>query len=94
MKTITIPKELGKRDDLVVVPRKEYEKLVKVNEFHEAWDKSLQEGLIDSEQGRKYGTFKTAKETMQAFRNKSWWRLSFRNALKSTMKLLIFGRHG
>lgn len=71
MKTITIPKELGRRDDLVVVPRKEYEKLVKVKEFHEALDKSLQEGLNDIEQGRTYGPFKTAKETMRALRSKS-----------------------
>lgn len=30
-KTITIPKELAGRDDLVVIPRKEYEKLAQLN---------------------------------------------------------------
>ena len=35
MRTITIPKELANRDDLVVVPRKEYEALLELKKIKE-----------------------------------------------------------
>jgi len=35
MATITIPKELAKQDDLVVIPRKEYEALLELRKIRE-----------------------------------------------------------
>ena len=35
MKTITIPKKLANRDDLVVIPRKEYEALLELKKIKE-----------------------------------------------------------
>lgn len=35
MATITIPKKIAARDDLVVIPRKEYEALVELKKFKE-----------------------------------------------------------
>ena len=35
MQTITIPRQLANQDDLVIVPRKEYEALLELREFKE-----------------------------------------------------------
>ena len=35
MNTITIPKELARKDDLVVIPRKEYEALLNIKNMKE-----------------------------------------------------------
>jgi len=35
MNTITIPKKLASRDDLIVIPRKEYEALLELKKFKE-----------------------------------------------------------
>lgn len=35
MNTITIPKKMAERDDLVIIPRKEYEALLELRKFKE-----------------------------------------------------------
>ncbi|OGY66901.1 MAG: hypothetical protein A3I89_00070 [Candidatus Harrisonbacteria bacterium RIFCSPLOWO2_02_FULL_41_11] len=35
MNTVTIPKKLAEKDDLVVLPRREYEALLQLNKFKE-----------------------------------------------------------
>lgn len=69
MSTLTIPKTLAAKGDLVVLPRKEYESLVrnatkrlataKPAKKLPAW---LQASLKDVEEGRVYGPFNTVKE--------------------------------
>lgn len=56
MATITIPKNLIKNDDLIVLPRKEYEKLIHFRANTERLAKSqkqaISKGFRDIEQGK------------------------------------------
>lgn len=73
METITIPKKLSQKGDLVVLPRKEYEELLrfqrkqttgsKKNEkFYAQLDRDLKRSIKDYRAGKYYGPFKTVKE--------------------------------
>lgn len=57
MNTITIPKKLAKEDDLIVVPRREYEALLELKKFKEftptpAQKKSLAEAESNLRKGK------------------------------------------
>ena len=57
MNTITIPKNLIKNDDLVVIPRKEYETLIKLKTFKEFIPSfSQKKALLTAERNFKKGT--------------------------------------
>lgn len=69
MATLTIPKKFAAKDDLVVLPRKEYESLVRKAGAHAAKAKPgkklpawLRASLKDVEEGRVAGPFHTIKE--------------------------------
>ena len=71
MATLTIPKTLAAKDDLVVLPRKEYESLVRTAKARFVTSKPgkklpawLRASLKDVEEGRVSGPFKTVKELM------------------------------
>ena len=76
MTTITIPKNLIKKDDLVIIPRKEYEELLsarRVREFYTELDKDLDMAIRDYRAGRAYGHFTTVEESrlsLESRRNK------------------------
>lgn len=46
MKTITIPKKLANRDDLIVIPRKEYEALLELKKIKEFVPTSVQKRAL------------------------------------------------
>jgi len=66
METITIPKNLTKKGELVVVPRKEYEELLRLQkkhkEFYTELDKDLADAVRDHKAGLSYGPFPTVEE--------------------------------
>lgn len=69
MQTVTIPRELAQKGDLVVIPRREYEDLMraqkKYKKFHTELDRDLDRAVKDYKAGRYYGPFKTVREGKQ-----------------------------
>ncbi len=70
MATLTIPRKFAAKDDLVVLPRKEYESLLRTAKARAkaeplkklpAW---LRKSLKDMEEGRGAGPFSTVEELM------------------------------
>ena len=64
MATVTIPKKITKGEELVVIPRKVYEKLL----FKIELDRDLEKALEDVKRGRLIGPFSTAKEAIDALK--------------------------
>lgn len=64
MATIIIPKKITKGEELVVIPRKIYEKLL----FKIELDRDLKKALEDVKKGRVIGPFATAKEAINALK--------------------------
>lgn len=46
MRTITIPQKLANKDDLIVIPRKEYESLVELKKIKEFTPTSIQKRAL------------------------------------------------
>lgn len=65
MVTITIPKKITKGEELIVIPRKVYEKLL----FKIELDRDLEKALEDVKRGRLIGPFSTAKEAIDALKH-------------------------
>lgn len=87
MPTLTIPKKTIKEADLVLVPRREYQYLIRAQrelakniavrrsqsfrvpkkheKFYDELDKELTKALREYYQGKYYGPFETAEETIQ-----------------------------
>jgi hypothetical protein len=63
MNTLTIPKKLIQNDDLVVIPRKKYEKLLRFFEKKSPikLDKDLREAIHEARNGKAIGSFKTTR---------------------------------
>lgn len=65
MNTITIPKTLSQKGDLVVIPRKKYEEFVhalkKLQIFTEI-DKDLKKSIKEARAGKVFGPFNSVKE--------------------------------
>lgn len=61
MSTITIPKKITKGEELVVIPRKDYERLLKYPKIKKL-DQDLEKALEDVRAGRLFGPFKTVEE--------------------------------
>lgn len=60
MTTITIPKKLIQGDDLIVIPRKKYEELVRSSKKQAlALDAGLQKALRDVREGKLFGPFRS-----------------------------------
>jgi len=64
MPTITIPKTLTQQGDLVVIPRREYQKILQLlsKKIYSKLDKDLEEALIEARQGRTIGPFSSVKQ--------------------------------
>ena len=69
MQTVYIPRELAQKGDLVVIPRKAYEDLLRVQKKHKKFyielDKDLDGAVKDYKAGRYHGPFKTVDESKQ-----------------------------
>ena len=65
MNTVTIPKTLSKKGDLVVIPRKQYEKFLhatgELQVFTEL-GKDLKKSLREARAGKIFGPFSSVKE--------------------------------
>lgn len=60
MNTLTIPKNLIQNDDLVVLPRKMYESLLRSAKLYSSKiDKDLAESILEYKTGKTAGPFKT-----------------------------------
>jgi len=62
MATITIPKNLIKNDDLIILPRKEYERLfLLAKKRHTKLDRDLDKAIEEVRQGKVIGPFNSIK---------------------------------
>lgn len=68
MVILTIPKKLAKKDDLVVIPRREYEALLELKKIREftptATQKKALAGARKEYRARKYLTFNELKQKL------------------------------
>ena len=62
MATVTINKSLTKGQELVVIPRQEYEGLLRITKEKNSLDKELAEALREVKNGKIIGPFKSIKE--------------------------------
>jgi len=67
MATITISKSLIKEKELVVIPRKQYEELLRLAQksrepFNKQFDKDLDKSIKEYKEGKFFGPFYNAKE--------------------------------
>ena len=78
-KVITIPKEIARKGDLVLIPRKEYEKLLAIFKiiprnqlwfWTREWQKREKEAEEDIKTGRIYGPFSSGKELIESLKSK------------------------
>jgi len=71
MVTITIPKKITNRKELIIVPKKDWERLQKIAKMKISQlelEKGLKEALKDVKAGRLLGPFETVKEFKKAIR--------------------------
>lgn len=69
MTTITIPKKIIK-DDLVIIPRKDYEKLLVALQRYTRLDEDLGKALKQVKRGRTIGPFNSVKELRHSLEGK------------------------
>lgn len=72
MATITIPKELTKKGELVIIPRKEYEAILRIlkKKTRTKLDKDLMEALREVKQGKLIGPFENVKGLIKSLNSK------------------------
>ena len=71
METLTIPKKLTRRGDLVVIPRKEYEELLharKIKEFYAQLDKDLDRAIASYRRGEAVGPFTSVAQLKKSLK--------------------------
>lgn len=78
-KVINIPKEIAKKGDLVLIPRKEYERLLEISKiipkdqlwfWTKEWQKREKEVEEDIKAGRILGPFSSGKELLRSLKSK------------------------
>ena len=62
MATITIPKKLTKGEELVIIPRKQYEKFLKILKRYSQLDQDLNKSIKQVKKGKVVGPFNSIKE--------------------------------
>lgn len=65
METITIPRKLSRKGNLVVIPQKEYEELLKakkIKEFYAELDRDLDKAIDSYKKGKAIGPFSSIAE--------------------------------
>lgn len=75
MITITIPKELTEKGELVVIPRKEYEGYLRLlkkpkKKLYSQLDTDLDEAIEEYRAGKSHGPFDNAKDLIKSLKNK------------------------
>lgn len=67
MTTITIPKKLEKEKDLVVIPKREYEKLLSISKKPvKKLDRDLEKALAEIKAGKVFGPFRSMESLMKS----------------------------
>jgi len=66
MSTVTIPKKITKGEELIILPRKEYEELLKFPSEKKEVDHELEKALEDVKQGRVVGSFTDSKDLIDS----------------------------
>ena len=66
MTTIIIPKKLIREKELVIIPRREYEVLLRIVKKYTQLDKDLNEALKEVRQGKTIGPFYSVKELKES----------------------------
>ena len=78
-KVITIPKKKVKKGELVLIPKKEYERLLSISKiisedqlwfWTKEWQKREKEAEEDIKAGRIFGPFSSGKELLKSLRSK------------------------
>ena len=70
---ITIPQKIAAKGDLVLVPKKEYDALIRIREGtaeKRALDAELEIALEEVRQGKTIGPFSNVRDLMKALRKK------------------------
>lgn len=75
MITLTIPKKLTRKGDLVIISREEYENLLHCykkpkKNFKEQLDEDLDKAIAEYRSGKFYGPFDNAKDLMKSLKSK------------------------
>ncbi len=72
MATITIPQKLIKNDDLIIIPRKEYEKLFRASkkQKYTQLDQNLDEAIAEYKAGKFFGPFTNTKDLIKSLQTK------------------------
>lgn len=65
-KTITIPKELVRKGELVLIPRVEYEGLLRVSKYQKELDESIAKSLKEIQKGKIAGPFGNSKNLIKS----------------------------
>lgn len=65
MTILTVPKQVTRGEELIIIPRREYEKLLSRPKIKKI-DPDLEAALEDVRAGRLYGPFKTVEEFKKA----------------------------
>lgn len=68
---ITLPENLVKKGELVIIPRSEYEELLRVSKMQSALDKGLEQSLKEAQKGKVVGPFDNARDLMKSLSAKS-----------------------
>ncbi len=78
-KVITIPKEIAKKGELILIPRKEYEKLLSIFKiiprdqlwfWTKEWQKREKETEEDIKAGRIFGPFSSGRKLIKSLKSK------------------------
>jgi len=72
MPTITILKKITKGEELIIIPKADWEKFKKIAEMklsHLELEKGLKESLEDVKMGRIFGPFETVEEFKKAIKS-------------------------
>jgi len=66
METVTIPRKLAQKGNLVVIPQKDYEELLRIHkkhkEFYEGLDRDLDRAINSYKKGKVVGPFSSVAE--------------------------------
>ena len=62
MATITIPKKLTKGEELVIIPRKQYEEFLKILKRYNKLDQDLNKSIKQVKKGKIVGPFNSVEE--------------------------------
>lgn len=63
---ITLPKELIKKGELVLLPRSEYEKLIQLAKVQSVLNEDLKQSLTEMKRGELFGPFKNSKDLIKS----------------------------